>query len=682
MLAENMRLLRLSFLAQATEIVDGLTRVLLRLESGQSPERADYEELGRGLHTLKGTAGSIGLDEVAVLAHQLEDQLAGVDRAAPLPTAIADAMLEGLDRLMTMVRGSADSGAPADTGVEDRGPPSPRESDLESTQSEERAERGWRVTPRQVRDLMRSIERLRNTRMRLEDRRRRLARAIEDLASSWLERGLDPVARAELGSVLRGLAADREELGDVADAVEEGIKDIWTIPAHTVLERLHRVVRDQCRLTGKHAQLSFVGADVALDRRVVEALRSPFVQLMRNAVDHGIEAPEVRAKAGKHPAGALAIRLEQQGNVLFVEVSDDGAGIDLERVRSVALANGVVTEARLATMSAAEVAGLVFAPGFSTRSDVTSTSGRGVGLDVVLTDVRALDGRIEVATIRGQGTRFSISVPVELGSSAILLVRSGDLRFGVPIASVESVVRVEPSAVHVGRTRMRLSQGERSLPLAGLSALLGLAHPAAPSAVQPALVVQSGDARTAVLVDEIEAETDVMVRPLPEELRNLAAYQGVASVATGEVLLVLRAPWLVSAGNESSRPIAVTRRALVVDDSVTARAIHRAVLEAAGYVVHAVGGAAQALAHLRRGAYDVVVCDVAMPEIDGLELTRRVRAGEADVPVVLVSAHDTDNDRASALDAGADAFLSKRDCASGRLLDEVSRAITRRTSQA
>jgi chemotaxis protein histidine kinase CheA len=537
----------------------------------------------------------------------------------------------------------------------------------------------WHVQAADIAAFTREIEHLRDLHLRFDARTRDLARLLEAADALLAAPKLRPL-RDRLADLRTGLAADGEETSEVIEALEGGVKRICTLPVRTVLDPLHRAVRDLCRASGRRARMSIVGGDAVLDRRLLDALRGPLVQLVRNAVDHGVEAPEVRRAANKDPEAQIIITVEQQGNLVFLEVADDGAGIDRAAVGAAAVARGLVTRERLAALSAPELDRLVFAPGLSTRAEVSEVSGRGVGLDVVLAEVRALDGSIDVQTTPGQGTRFAIHLPMEIGSSWLLVVTAVAGSYGVPLAAVEAVVAARDEVLRVGRRHMSLEYVESLIPIVDLGWMLGQRERKAPAAGQPLLIVQAAGRRIALAVDHVGGEQDLVVRALPPELRALPQWQGAATLARGDFLLVLRPEWMVT--QDAREEPVMTRRVLVVDDSVTARALHRAVLESGGYTVHAVPSGEQALQQIGEAPYDVVISDITMEPgaLDGLELVARLRATPtlAQLPVILVSVADEPALRARALALGADAYLTKKECASGRLLGEVAAVLSRR----
>jgi two-component system, chemotaxis family, sensor kinase CheA len=687
------------FAVEADELVQRITRNVLALERarpGAEPPEGAHEEVARALHTLKGSAATVGLADLSELAHRMEDAYAPVLAArAGVPAPLADALLGALDTAMEWLRARAagrdaqdlagrlrrigafappSAGAPAPDAAGEREAPAQAGAPLGEGKV------GWRVAARHVEALVRDLEGLREIRLRVEQRARDVGRALEDLGRLGLLAQLaEP--RALLLGVRAALARDAADLGEQLDGLDGAVKAICTVPVHTLLEPLERAVRDVCRASGKEAALSLVGGEISLDRRVLEALRGPLLHLVRNAVDHGIEPPDVRREQGKASAGAVVLRVEQQGNVAFLEVADDGAGLDAGRIREAAERRGVASRDELSRMGPDDLVRLVFRSGFTTSETVTEISGRGVGLDAVRAQIQALHGSVDVHSAPRQGTRFTLSVPTDVGTSPVLLVRAGGALFGLPMLALEAVVPARCAQVHLGRGHSRFEHEGRILPLFDLGALAGLRQALPPAEGQPLLVLQGRSDRAALLVDAILVDRDLAVHPLPAELSGIAAYQGAATLADGELALVLRPEWLVHAERRAEEVAESARRALVVDDSLTARAMHRVMLEAGGFTVHALASASEAADRLRQASYDVVVCDVGMAGMDGLAFTRllRDRAETRAVPVVLVSGRDAAGDRAAGLAAGADAYISKRDCAAGLLLSEVSAAMARRS---
>ncbi|MBM7113816.1 hybrid sensor histidine kinase/response regulator [[Archangium] primigenium] len=705
------------FSSEAQEVCQKVTLDLLELErEGLDSEALGkvYTRLARHLHTLKGSAASLGLQDLSSIAHKLEDALAPLRKdIKPMSRPMVDMLLHGLDLFLLRAQAHADGRGDAlpDPAVAlaqlvaDAPPPeeaaamggesamvAPAPAAAPSVASsvasasfvqDEDADAGWRVASHQVTALMREVERLREFRMRLEDRLRDISKSVELLTAREL---LAPTARARamLSAVTAGVRSDGHEASDIVDSLEEGLKSITTRPVRTILEPLQRMVRDLSRQLGKASRLSVVGAEVSLDRRLLEKLRGAMVHLLRNAVDHGIEMPDERERAGKHHEGALTLRVEQQGNILFLELSDDGRGVDAAQVRASAERKGLITTEEGARMHETQIRDLIFRPGFSTRTDVTDTSGRGVGLDAVRAAVESMQGRIEVVSTKGSGTRFIITIPMELGSSPVLTVRAIDVNVGLPMLAVESTQLATQENLRIGRTKTQLDYNGQLVPVSDLAARLGLRASAPPSEGQPLIIVQSGGKRMALAVDSVVGDRDLVIRPLPAEVRDVPSYQGAAILSRGELLLILRPGWVVTDATPQTVAMPQSRRALVVDDSLTARALHRAMLEAGGFTVHLAASGARALERLQTEEYDVIICDLEMEEMNGTEVIAKLRAqpDTRHLPVILVSANDSASARSRGLAAGADGYLSKRECAAGRLLSEVLDVMSRRGAHA
>lgn len=694
------------FELEASELVESSSAAVMELEQSEAAARPGiYERLGRQLHTLKGSSATCGLLDVSEISHKLEDLLAPYKKgASALKPEHADLLLKGLDVLMSRVRvhakgqgktlGGIQAALPGLFGATPAAPEVMMEptdiaplSEIQSPQPLEAAAddagidfetSSWRVDNRQVLNLMREVERLRELRLNLMDRARDLGARLSEIGEGKFgedAKGLKvPLQRLKVE-----LSYDIEGSGAVVELMEEHLKAIYSVPVGKALEPLQRVLRDTCRQTGKMAKLSIAGGELMLDRRILESLSAPLVHLVRNAVDHGLEMPKDRDAKGKHQEGALVIRLEQQGNWLNLEVADDGAGLDPAKLREIAVAKGLITREEASTLSDSEANELIFRAGFSTATQVSRLSGRGVGMDVVRTAVKQLRGMIEVQSSKGQGTRFLITLPLTLGASPMMLLRAGTGIFGVPVQSVESVFKATAPMLDKVGEEWRLQWQESWLKLSDLSAVLGLRAAAEAVEGMNVMVLQSQGRRLALMVEQIEGDAELVILPLPEGVAQNGSYQGAALHAGGELMLVLRPDWLIEQGGKRGAARGKLK-ALVIDDSLTARAMHRGILESGGYLVHAAASATQALAMLEGGSYDVIICDVSMDGMDGLEFTRTVKAGPRPLltPVVLVSANDSDDDRAAARDCGAEAFISKKDCAAGRLLEEAARAMSQR----
>jgi two-component system, chemotaxis family, sensor kinase CheA len=430
---------------------------------------------------------------------------------------------------------------------------------------------------------------------------------------------------------------------------------------------LDRTARDVARGAGKDVELVVAGADVLLDRAVAEALRGPLVHLVRNAADHGLEAPAERAAAGKPERGQVTISAVLRGGEVEVTVADDGRGLDLGAIGARARAEGLPEDADPRTL-----ARLVFLPGFTTAGEVTDVSGRGVGLDEVRAGVEALQGSVDVETTPGRGTRFVLLVPLTLVALRALLVRAGGETLAIPATHVRRVLAVHPEDVRAIGGRDTITLDGTAVPVAVLAEVIGLPTPppTARAASVPVLVVAAAGRLVALAVEALLVEREVQIRSLGARVRRAPHVAGAAILPDGEVSLILHVPAVIATALGRAGATALHRaleaprrrhRVLLVDDSPTTRTLERSILEGAGYLVATAADGEEAWGILEREGADALVADVEMPRLDGFALTAAVRGSprHAGLPVVLVTARDADADRARGLAAGASAYLVK-----------------------
>ncbi len=486
---------------------------------------------------------------------------------------------------------------------------------------------------------------------------------------------------AVLSTMLRRVAVELEGgQRRLIRASEEQLDRMLSLqlqPLRGSLHLLARYARELGRSLGREIEVELEGEETRLDRRITRELEDALLHLVRNAVDHGIESPEAREARGKPRAGRLRVRATADGPRVRLSLQDDGGGIDTVKVLDRAVTVGLVDAAGAATMGREEALRLIFAPGFSTRQEVTEVSGRGVGLDVVTTAVNRVGGEVFLDTDLGKGTTITLEVPVARRGESVMLLRVGQLRLALPSSVVRRATRLDPGMIleRDGRTIARLE--DRLVPFVPLARLYA----------QPALDHQlllegavSGQA-LAVAVDDVEGEQEILVRPMTRKVAADRLLEGVALLASGEPVGVL-APGVL-AQREYLRALPVTRerivvkkvRVLLVDDSLVTREMERRLLEDAGFKVSAAGDAVEALGLLSERSFDCVVTDIEMPGMDGFELTGQLRAMEhfAHLPIIVVSTRDRPEDRLRGLKVGADAYLTKQSLDAGELVDLVRR---------
>jgi chemotaxis protein histidine kinase CheA len=486
---------------------------------------------------------------------------------------------------------------------------------------------------------------------------------------------------AVLSTMLRRVAVELEgsqrRLIRSAEEQLERMLSLQLQPLRGSMLLLARYARELARSLNREVEVELEGEDTRLDRRITRELEDALLHLVRNAVDHGIEPPEIRIALNKPRVGRIQLLASADGPRVRLTIRDDGEGIHVDRVVQHAVAVGLVDAGSASAIGKAEAMRLLFSPGFSTRKQVSEVSGRGVGLDVVATAVNRVGGEIFLESEPGKWTSITVEVPVARRGEAVMLLRVGQLRIGLPTSVVRRATRLAPSAVveRDGRTLARFP--DRLVPFIPLARLYG----------QPALDEQlllegvvSGQP-LALAVDDVEGEQEVLVRPITRKVATDRLLEGIALLASGEPVGVLSPS--VLAQREYLRALPVSRerivikkvRILLVDDSLVTREMERRLLEDAGFQVSAASDAFEALSQLGETPFDCVVTDIEMPGMDGFELTSQLRGMEhfAHLPIIVVSTRDRPEDRLRGLKVGADAYLTKQSLDAGELVDLVRR---------
>jgi two-component system chemotaxis sensor kinase CheA len=727
-----------TFLAELEDQLRLLNEEVLALEA-RPTETQHLKVVFRVAHTLKGAARAAGVAPVEQFCHILEGMLAeardgkrtlGPDDFALL-FASADALSDAGRRLKAgealpgsqlvalserLKRGERDEAIAPAVRVQADAPPLPAASSRQPIRAvpAAAAERGGGqirveaesldvllaasgqlvIAARQAgsrpADVASLHDQLARTSAEWSRISRRMREALRTTASApTLVQAVDDVAEGlrrvlhDAGRVAARVRDDAQAMTRATDDVADQVRRLRLRPFAEACEALPRAVRDLATETGKVIDLEVQGTEVRVDRAVSDGLREALLHLVRNAADHGIEAPAEREPRGKPPRGKILLTATQSGERLRVTVSDDGGGLDLPRLR-----------ARLAERAIDvpgdddELVRLLFAGGLSSRGEVTTISGRGVGLELVRAAMERIRGAVRVRWTPGAGTTFTIECPPSLATLRVLLVSIGSQTFGIPTTAVERLVRVRALEISRVEGRDAVKGREGLVPLVPLAALL---PPLAARQPGPWVVVvhlKAGEQRLAVAVDELLSEEELVLRPLARGAEGLPHLSGAAILGTARVALVLDPASLVAAGlgagaspgiafAEGKPAEAVRRRILVVDDSITTRTLEQSILEAAGFeVVTAVDGADGWRVLQERGA-DLVVADVEMPRMDGFGLCEAIRGSQrfAKLPVVLVTALESAEHRARGLEAGADAYLGKSSFDQQSLLDAIAQLL-------
>ncbi|HYI86848.1 MAG TPA: Hpt domain-containing protein, partial [Burkholderiales bacterium] len=482
----------------------------------------------------------------------------------------------------------------------------------------------------------------------------------------------------DIGSIQQGL---QKNIGDSDAAlqhqarinreVQQELMRVRAVPFANLNERLYRIVRQVARELGKKAELEVTGAEVELDRGVLERISAPLEHMLRNALVHGIEDPAARVAAGKDESGRIAIALRQESNEIALVFSDDGAGLDLEALRRKGAQMGLLPADREPTEG--EIAHLVFASGLSTAEKLSELAGRGVGMDVVKNDITSIGGRVDIMTTRGTGTTFTVYLPLTLAVTQAVLVRSGGSMIALASAMVEQVLRLKGDVLAGHYESRKIEFQERIYPLHSLQQLLGVSGATRVQAYNSVLLLRSGIQRVAVHVDELLGNHEIVVKSIGQQLTRVPGISGATVLADGTVALIMNPVYLAyrSLGIHSTTGLpqatqpaaakAAPAVVMVVDDSLTVRKITGRLLEREGYTVVTAKDGVDALEQMSHGLPKVMLVDIEMPRMDGFDLARNVRGDTRTqgIPIIIISSRTAEKHRNQATQLGVNHFLGK-----------------------
>ncbi|WP_028456464.1 hybrid sensor histidine kinase/response regulator [Chitinilyticum litopenaei] len=728
------------FIEEADELLPQLSGQLRALAAPDAPVEEVIKGIKRTLHTIKGSARMSGAMRMGEVAHHMESRLieAGGD--------IGPALLAGLDAeydlmlsLFDELNGRA-AAAPAAPADDEAAPASavlqaavareaPRQllaaaegdsktsirvkSELvdqlvnqagEVAISRSRIEAEMLALKSSLMDLTENVSRLRTQLRELEiqaeSQMQARNRELQDSHGDFDPLEFDRFTR--LQEITRFMA---ESVNDVATVqhnllknldessaallaqsrmtkeLQQSLMRVRMVPFGSVSDRLYRLTRQAGKETGKKVNLEIKGARVDIDRGVLEKMISPFEHMLRNAIDHGLESPEARLAAGKSEFGEIQLEVRQEGNELVLQLKDDGQGLNLERIRAKGIEKGLIRADQ--ELSQQDICQLIFEPGFSTASQVTQLSGRGIGMDVVKNEISNLGGKIDVSTSAGQGSTFTIHLPLTLAVTQVLLVKAGERLIAIPSVMIEQVQELKQEALQrLYDTREQEWLGHRYR-FAYLPRLLGDAT-TLPEQKRYSTVVllRSGAERIALHLDELVKNLEVVVKPIGPQLARVPGVVGATVLGTGEIVLIMNplallamAPQISAAAQQATpqgqaavagaaavdEQLTVAPVVMVVDDSLTVRKITSRLLTREGYQVVTAKDGVDALQQLHDVKPSVMLVDIEMPRMDGFELTRNIRAddGTREIPIIMITSRTADKHKNYAFELGVNVFLGK-----------------------
>ena len=687
------------FRVEARELLDGLTQGILQLEKGPSaPLSQEVARLLRLAHTLKGAARVVMQPRIAERAHTVEGILTTYrESKLPLSKAQGSELLLLLDEIsshLAAISSAATKPArlPAEEPLETLRVEIQEMDSLLQTLTEAGVQLGA------LRKGISAADRLRDMTSLLLDllavrpeENRDLVTAASGMASMAQARFLAEELRSSLDHFQRSLAVDLERVDGAFVEMRDLTHRLRLIPAQTVFASLARSVRDAAQTLGKRVAFDASGGEVLLDANVLASLRDALMHVVRNAVAHGVESETERIALAKPPAGQLRLEVLRRGSRVAFVLTDDGRGIDVEAVRKIAVARGIVPAAAAKALSANQVIALLGsagAVGLTTSSEVTELSGRGIGLDVVRSTLSQLKGEMSIRSEPGRGVRVEVQVPVSIAALQGLVVEAGGARLAIPLDAVQQTLRVREADVARSAEGDSILHAGKVIPFLPLELMLrrsGSGGPNLGNRVNPgicsAVVVQAEGRCVALGVERLIGAATIVMRALPSVVEADTVVAGASLDAEGTPQLVLDPAGLVAAAERSRgktfKAAAEAREQpapiLVIDDSLTTRMLEQSILEAAGYQVELAVSAEDGLIKAQDHRYSLFIVDVEMPGMDGFGFVAQTRADQVlrDIPAILVTSRDAVDDRLRGQQVGASAFIVKGEFDQMQLLQTI-----------
>ena len=479
------------------------------------------------------------------------------------------------------------------------------------------------------------------------------------------------------------------ELAIFSNSLQEELRMLRLIPASTLLSTLPRVVRDISQELKKKVELTITGDTVKMDKLILEGLQNPLIHLLRNAIDHGIEEANIRLGLGKPETGQIKLHIQDEGNNILISVSDDGAGMDVSKIAQLAKEKNIINQSALDSMNQADILELIFYPGFSTKEIITDVSGRGIGLDVVRTNIADLKGHVSLTTKVSKGTVFYLKLPLTLASERGLLIKCAGELFVLPTTVVERVLLINARDIIDLEGRQAIVLEGHPVPLVSLAAILAFEYQPPNNLDQIHIVVLKQERNTvALLVDQIIGEREIVIKSLSEPLAHISSVMGGTLAGNGQAIIVLNTNNIIQTAlnlksssrilaQESTEKITERTHILVVDDSITTRTLEKNILESKNYQVTVAVNGKEAWDLLQKKKFALMIVDVNMPIMDGFTLTEMVKQSEqlSELPVIIVTSLESNEEKKRGIEVGADAYIVKNQFESEALLDIVAQLV-------
>ncbi len=701
------------FKVETREHLEKLNRGLLKLEKIPC-DKTLLDDMMREAHTIKGSAGMLGFKRIADIAHRMES---GLQRALKGELALEKANFNVLfkcvdsigplleDKLTWEDKGIArpyvdDLCAEVDAAFSGSGAAVAKKEDQESRKPRKAAGEPKKPEAPQAsnqtavqEDSMRveidKLNKLMNLSGELTVSKVRLDELVKGIA---LKSESKETTSESFNMLVKELKRVDENIQFVSSNIQDEVMKVRMVPVSYLFNLFPRAMRDLAADSGKSIDIEIKGEDAHLDKAIIDRMRDPIMHILRNSVDHGIETPDERIKKKKPGAGTITLNAYQVGSQVILEISDDGRGVDIEKVKAVAVGKNLIKKDEAASITDDQVFQFLFIPGFSTKTEVTETSGRGVGLDVVRERVAKLKGTIEIESVKDSGMTITIKLPLTLAITECLLVSAGSETFAIPIDSVIETIRIELSRIKTVEAREAITVRGRILPLVRLSDIFNIqAKGIVERKYFSAIVVQSVEKRIVLLVDTLLGRLDIVSKPLGDPVKNVKYIGGATILGDGRVILIVDISSIIDSFEggvilkkrddlaiKTVSPVKKRKKTiLLAEDAMSTAMLEKNILESSGFSVVIARDGKEAAEKASQEKFDLVITDVLMPRMDGFELTAHLKNDKLykDIPVIIVTTRESDADKRRGLEAGADAYILKSEFTSEGLLNTIERLI-------
>ena len=478
---------------------------------------------------------------------------------------------------------------------------------------------------------------------------------------------------SNVSSLYRTIQDDNMKMDLIVDNLEQMVKDVRVLPLATVFHLFGRMVRDIAQEKNKEIDLEILGSETSTDKKIIEEIKTPLIHIIRNAIDHGIETPEERLALGKNPKGKIILSAKQVGNKVIIQITDDGKGINIEKIKDKAIKKGFLTQEEINSMSDEQITNIIFSPGFSTGEEITNISGRGIGLDVVQSKIAQLNGKVKVLSEVNKGCCVQIELPTTMSTIKAFLVSSANQTFAIPMEAINTVLRKKEDEIISNQGKRSIIFKEQTIPLFDLTSILNLEATCNCKNKETIIVLESDDKMIALCVDKLIGDQEILHKKLSAPLYKLKNISGITTLVSGEVCLILNISDILTVAtsskkilvpSESSKIVANSNyNIILVDDSITTRTLEKNILTKAGYSIEIAQNPIEAFEKMEQTRFDLIITDVEMPEMDGFEFLEKIKHNEkySEIPVLMLSSLMTEENKKRATELGAEKYIVKND---------------------